>query len=607
MHRTHMWTDTPTRSVSGPVPILRRVMLAVLLTAGLVGVPVSGAQAAGPGTWTQPQVNAAIAFGVAYLDSQQNPNGSYGSGLVAETGMALAAYGVLANGDFSSLSMAYQTHVQKAISFLLANQGPSGAIPGAFSPGVDPTYSTGIALLGLAPFTTVDPAVPRAIANGRSFLTSEFQGPSYTGCNSADGSSTSGFCGGWNYDSGKGRSDESNSGYAMTGLEVTGGIPAALVPDNINWNHHIQVISTNPFTHPANGGSAFSNGGGSYQPVDAADAPNFLASNANDSGTMLFSYAFDAVPSTDPNVSSAITFNQDVLNTYEDAKPTNQMVYHTAATEDGHCNPNTVGCHWSFDGDGGFHYSLFALTKGLGSYISADLTDPSNWYAKVVDLLLSQQNATNGSWPPDGRDDYNAVFATGLAVSALGLVGVHFAVAPSCALTAVIAGPPKQLQITVQDSTSGLQSVVVTEASNATISVPPFTLGTTSPVVVTATKIDDSQGATVALRVTNQAGLVTDCDPAMVTVGRQPGDSPVQVLHHIARTESHVTIVNGTPGVDQVRLEVNGHPFLVTGLQAGQTRTINVSAAMRKGTSNTILVVAHGPRGSSATLILSDG
>ncbi|MBV9171474.1 MAG: hypothetical protein JOZ81_15465, partial [Chloroflexi bacterium] len=505
------------------VRFLARGVLPTLVTAGLVLLPVTGAQAAGPGSWTQDQVNAAIAHGVAYLDMHQNANGSYGSGLVAETGMALAAYGVLANGDFSSLPPAYQTHVQNAINFLLANQGPSEGIPGAFSPFFDPTYSTGIALLGLAPFTSVNPAVPGAIAGGRSFLINSFQGPAYTGCASADGSSTAGFCGGWNYAPDKGRSDESNSGFAMTGLAVTdGGIPAALVPDNINWNHHVQAIASNPFTQPPLGGSGFNDGGGGYLPADVTGAPNPFASNANDSGSLLFSYAFDGLPSSDPNVAAAIKFDQDVLNTYEDAKPTYQMVYHTAKTEDGSCSPpqfiNSPPCSWAFDGDGGFHYSLFALTKGLGSYIPPDLGDPTNWYANVVDLLLSQQNG-DGSWPADARDDYNPVFATALSVSALGLVGVPVLPppppAPSCALTATLDGPPAQIQITVQDTTSGLQTVAVTLATNATVDVPSFPAGTTSPVVVTATKVDQTQGAEVALQVTNMAGQVTSCDPAV--------------------------------------------------------------------------------------------
>jgi hypothetical protein len=83
---------------------------------------------------------------------------------------------------------------------------------------------------------------------------------------------------------------------------------------------------------------------------------------------------------------------------------------------------------------------------------------------------------------------------------------------PAVALTAVIAGPPKQIQITVQDADDGLKSIVVTTSTNATTVVPPFTVGTTSPVVVTATKIDQTLDSSVTLTVTDVCGNVTTAD-----------------------------------------------------------------------------------------------
>ncbi|MDQ1421008.1 MAG: hypothetical protein QOJ52_2970 [Acidimicrobiaceae bacterium] len=84
---------------------------------------------------------------------------------------------------------------------------------------------------------------------------------------------------------------------------------------------------------------------------------------------------------------------------------------------------------------------------------------------------------------------------------------------PACNLTALLSGPPVQLQVTVQDTNSGLASVVVTSVVNAAVNVPTFTAGTANAVVVTATKIDPSQPSSLAMRVTNTAGGVTDCDP----------------------------------------------------------------------------------------------
>ncbi len=89
---------------------------------------------------------------------------------------------------------------------------------------------------------------------------------------------------------------------------------------------------------------------------------------------------------------------------------------------------------------------------------------------------------------------------------------------PSCAITAIIPGPPKQIQVTVQDLQSGLASVTPVTLINATLNVPSFTIGTTSPVVVTATKVNQSQSATVVIRVTDAVGNSVVCDPVYTTI-----------------------------------------------------------------------------------------
>ncbi len=84
---------------------------------------------------------------------------------------------------------------------------------------------------------------------------------------------------------------------------------------------------------------------------------------------------------------------------------------------------------------------------------------------------------------------------------------------PGCTLTAILAGPPTQLEVTVVDTGYGLKSIVVTELINATVVVPTFTVGTAQPLLVVATKVDQTQTGYLGLQVTNTAGLVTNCDP----------------------------------------------------------------------------------------------
>jgi hypothetical protein len=56
-----------------------------------------------------------------------------------------------------------------------------------------------------------------------------------------------------------------------------------------------------------------------------------------------------------------------------------------------------------------------------------------------------------------------------------------------------------------------LAEILVTRSENADTVVPPFTVGTTDPVVVTSTKIDQTQPATVEIRVTDVAGNARVC------------------------------------------------------------------------------------------------
>ncbi|MDQ6616866.1 MAG: hypothetical protein M3083_19495 [Actinomycetota bacterium] len=62
----------------------------------------------------------------------------------------------------------------------------------------------------------------------------------------------------------------------------------------------------------------------------------------------------------------------------------------------------------------------------------------------------------------------------------------------TCVVTGLIAGPPKQQQVTVRAS-AGLASISAIQIVNGVVNVPPFTVGTTNPVVVTATKRNQLQ------------------------------------------------------------------------------------------------------------------
>ncbi len=113
----------------------------------------------------------------------------------------------------------------------------------------------------------------------------------------------------------------------------------------------------------------------------------------------------------------------------------------------------------------------------------------------------------------EGFDPSTGGGPTGQFISATAPLSVVLpdTTAPACAVTARRAGPPKQLDLTAQDTGSGLASITVISISNGTVNVPPFTPGTTSPVVVTATKTDQTKPTVFNVDVTDIAGNTTHC------------------------------------------------------------------------------------------------
>jgi hypothetical protein len=154
---------------------------------------------------------------------------------------------------------------------------------------------------------------------------------------------------------------------------------------------------------------------------------------------------------------------------------------------------------------------------------------------------------------------------------------------------------------------TGLALITVLQKSNCVVDVPNFTPGTTDPVVVVATKINQSRSAHLTLRVTDIAGNVTVGDPIVRTVEIPAGASSAgQRFRRIPQSESFVTVQNGAPGLTKVRLTINGGQSRVVALAPGETRLLNVSSDFVRG-NNTIVLRGYGQSGASALVVISDG
>ena len=167
---------------------------------------------------------------------------------------------------------------------------------------------------------------------------------------------------------------------------------------------------------------------------------------------------------------------------------------------------------------------------------------------------------------------------------------------PTCVLTSSTAGPPAQIVVTVQDADDGLATITHTE-TNATVVVDPFVPGTKNPVNITATKIDDTLGATLNVTATDVSGNTTICDPTLHTDG---SGKPTRVT--VDGSEGKVTIANS--GLRSLTIEVNGQTFTLRDIGSQTNLTLDISSALTAG-SNVVTVHGRGSNGTSALLVFS--
>jgi hypothetical protein len=95
---------------------------------------------------------------------------------------------------------------------------------------------------------------------------------------------------------------------------------------------------------------------------------------------------------------------------------------------------------------------------------------------------------------------------------------------PVCSLDALNPGPPTNVDVLLSDAESGVASIEIVSATNATVEIPKgsgnlFNSGDvvslappeTSPFLVNAVRIDGSLASAISLTVENSAGLGTTC------------------------------------------------------------------------------------------------
>jgi hypothetical protein len=178
---------------------------------------------------------------------------------------------------------------------------------------------------------------------------------------------------------------------------------------------------------------------------------------------------------------------------------------------------------------------------------------------------------------------------------------------PQCPITLNDPGPPARIEVTIRDTGSGLAEILVTRSENADTVVPPFTVGTTDPVVTSSTKIDQTKRARIEIQVSDLAGNVRICDPYLFTLLKESRGPVYEIVDDVPQAEGFVTLTNGSPGMRAVLLQVNDQRWTIA-LRDGQEKTVDVRSAMRPGAGNVIIIAAEGPRwGAKLDVLIWEG
>jgi hypothetical protein len=150
-------------------------------------------------------------------------------------------------------------------------------------------------------------------------------------------------------------------------------------------------------------------------------------------------------------------------------------------------------------------------------------------------------------------------------------------------------------------------SIVPLVAINIDVKVPSFSPGTTSSLLVVATKINQLQTAQITIKATDVAGNATTCDPYVADLLVGPGGQPyTETITGVAAADSHLLLENGTPGIRDFTITVNGQPFSLAGVADAQQHGLDLSSAMLAGDGNIVVLTASGPPGASAFVVISD-
>jgi len=343
------------------------LFMMICLVVGLLTIP---AQAA-----TEEEIEASIEAGIEWLASQQNPDGSWGSGYrTTVTGLAvlkLIDY-VKEVPDIDSWTdpdYIYHNEVVDGLNYLFSN---AYSVLISVQPAGDPDtranglgirfngfddYETSVALMALGATMTPTRIVTVGPFSGETYEDVVQDIVDYLSYKQRENTWARG---GWGYESDLNWADNSVSGYAALGLGYAQSFGATIpqfVKDELT--HWIGIIQS-----PA--------GYSYYRPP--AVWPDPYEDLLLRTGNLLYEMALVGMPVDDPNVQAALTYIEN---------------------------------NWALAA--GYYQRAYCLMKGLEAYGITDdifVGGSGDWFDELSTFIVTSQNPA-GNWPRDPHDYYS--------------------------------------------------------------------------------------------------------------------------------------------------------------------------------------------------------
>jgi hypothetical protein len=174
-------------------------------------------------------------------------------------------------------------------------------------------------------------------------------------------------------------------------------------------------------------------------------------------------------------------------------------------------------------------------------------------------------------------------------------------------------------------NTSGLKSMQGVVATNCTIAGTAYNIADeilgTSLVVVTNSRTELPPGTTrlelaatkatsgdawVNAMVKDYCDIAKQFDPVITRLEVTAGNWVQKRFTGLLAAEHYLQVINATPGLRWLEVNLNGHIFRLNPLAVGQSVAADLASAMNEGDANVVVLTGYGDIGASALVLLTD-